>query len=326
MKETINMKALVTGATGFIGSHLTEALLKKGFAVTCLVRSTSNLKYLEDLNVRTVQGDCSRLESLYEAVEGVDYVFHLAGLTKACSEADFSVANGQGTANILKAVLEKNAGIKRFVHVSSLAAVGPSSNGVPLREDCAALPVSFYGRSKLEGEQLVLKHREDIPVVVIRPPAVYGPRDRDMLVFFRLVKAGIAPVWGECHYSFIYIEDLIHGILLSALDENAGGEIFFMSDGVIYSSDDIINAIADAVQKRPVKLKIPRFILSVAGLISERSGKASIINADKIRELKHLNWVCDMSKAAKRLKFEPQVKIKEGARWTFDWYRIHQWL
>src|SRR5271169_3518854 len=110
------MKALVTGATGFIGSHLTDALVKKGFTVTCLVRNTSSLNYLEDLNVRLVQGDCVRKESLYEAVEGVDYVFHLAGLTKACSEADFLAANVKGTENLLQALLERNAGIKRFVY------------------------------------------------------------------------------------------------------------------------------------------------------------------------------------------------------------------
>src|SRR5208283_3876548 len=116
------MKALVTGATGFIGSHLTDALVKKGFEVICLVRSTSNLKYIEDLNVRLVTGNCNQIESLYEAVAGVDYVFHLAGLTKACSEADFLDANVKGTGNILQAVLKKNTAIKRFVYISSLAA------------------------------------------------------------------------------------------------------------------------------------------------------------------------------------------------------------
>lgn len=320
------MKALVTGATGFIGSHLADALVKEGFTVTCLVRNTSDLSYLEDLNVRLVKGDCVRKESLYEAVEGVDYIFHLAGLTKACRETDFIEANVEGTRNILKAVLEKNRGIKRFVYMSSLAAAGPSGNGSPLTEECPAAPVSFYGRSKLEGEKLVMGQRLEIPVAVIRPPAVYGPRDKDMLVFFKMLRSGIAPVWGKSIYSFIYIEDLIRGILLTALEKNAEGEIFFMSDGVIYSSDDVIDAIADAVHKQPVRLKIPRCVMSLAGLISERSGKSSIINADKIRELKHPAWVCDASKAAERLNFMPHVKIKEGARWTADWYRIHRWL
>ena len=316
----------VAGGAGFIGSHLTEALVKKGFTVTCLVRNTSNLSNLEDLNVRLVHGDCTREESLYEAVSGIDYVFHLAGLTKACSEVDFFDANVKCTRNILGAVLEKNRGIRRFVYISSLAAAGPSNDGAPLKEDCTAAPISLYGKSKLEGEQSVLMHRSDIPVVVIRPPAVYGPRDKDMLVIYRMVKAGIAPMWGTCYYSFIYVEDLINGILLSALDENAAGEIFFISDGIIYSSDDVIDAVADAVQKRPIRFRIPRFVMSSAGFILEQFGKSSIINTDKMRELKHLHWVCDSSKAEERLKFEPQVKIKEGARWTADWYRIHRWL
>lgn len=320
------MKALVTGATGFIGSHLVGALVREGFDVACLVRSTSKLNYIEDLHVTLVKGDCTEKESLPEAVKGVDYVFHLAGLTKACSEDDYFKTNVKGTENIVNAVLEFNPGIKRFVCLSSLAAAGPCFDGSPLKEDCKTMPVSVYGRTKLEGEKIAYGCRGKLPVTIIRPPVVYGPRDRDLLVFFKMVKSGIIPYWGKCWYSFLYVEDLINGIILSALSKDAEGEIFFMSDGNIYSSDEIIDAISDAVQRRPLKLRVPGFIMPVLAVISEKAKGVNIINRDKIREMKYSQWTCDTSKAISMLKFEPRVKIKEGAKWTADWYRIHQWL
>ncbi|MEW5744290.1 MAG: NAD(P)-dependent oxidoreductase [Nitrospirota bacterium] len=320
------MKALVTGATGFIGSHLVDSLIREGLEVSCLVRDTSNMKYLEDLYCRTVRGDCTESASLAAAVRGVDYVFHLAGLTKACTEEDFYRINAKGTENLIEAVRLHNPTIKRFVHLSSLAAVGPSADSTPLTETCTAAPVSLYGKSKLEGERAVLRRRDDLPVTVIRPPAVYGPRDRDLLVFFKMTKSGIVPYWGKCSYSFIYIDDLIRGIIRSALSEQARGEIFFLSDGNIYSTDDIIDAIAEAVQRRPMRVSVPRFVMPLLGLISEKVKGAAIINSDKIREMQHSYWICDTSKARERLQFEPKVNIREGARWTADWYTIHQWL
>jgi len=320
------MKALVTGATGFIGSHLAEALIRNGFSVKCLVRSPANLKFLEASNARIVKGDCTDMETLRDAVKNVDYVFHLAGLTKANSEEDFFNANAKGTENIVQAVLENNPSIRRFIYLSSLAAVGPSSDGLPLKEDCEPRPVSVYGRTKLEGEKIVLANKKDVPVTVIRPPVVYGPRDRDLLIFFKMINFGLIPYWGKCYYSFIYVEDLINGIILSAKNEQRVGEIYFMSDGNIYTSDDIIEAIADALKKMPLKLHIPRFVMPVLGLISKMTKGANIVNTDKIKEMKHSCWVCDTEKAASVLKYEPKVKIKEGAKWTADWYRIHQWI
>lgn len=320
------MKALITGATGFIGSHLASALISEGFDVACLVRNPANLRFLEDINVRIIKGDCTDRESLADAVKGVDYVFHLAGLTKARSKTDFFNANVKGTENIVQAVLENNSHIKRFVYLSSLAAVGPSCDGRPLNEDSEPAPVSVYGKTKLEGEKIVLANKKNMPVTVIRPPAVYGPRDKDLLVFFKMVKSGVIPYWGKCYYSFIYIEDLINGIILSALSREAEGEIFFISDSNIYSTDDIIGAISEAVQRKPLKLSIPRFVMPLLGFVSEITRGVNIINTDKIREMKHSHWICDTTKAAEKLKFEPKVKIKEGAKWTADWYKIHQWL
>lgn len=320
------MKVLVTGATGFIGSHLAGALIYKGFDVACLVRNPANLRFLEGINARIIKGDCTDRESLANAVKDVDYIFHLAGLTKACSETEFFNANVRGTENIVNAVLQNNTNIKRFVYLSSLAAAGPSCDGRPLKEDNEPHPVSVYGKTKLEGERIVMANKKNMPVTVIRPPAVYGPRDRDLLIFFKMVKSGLIPYWGKCYYSFIYVEDLINGIILSALSGDAEGEIFFVSDGNIYSSDDIIEAISDALQRRPMKLNIPRFVMPLLGFISEKAKGVSIINTDKIKEMKHFYWICDTEKAVSRLNFEPKIKIKEGARWTADWYRIHQWL
>ncbi len=320
------MKALVTGATGFIGSHLVSGLISEGFDVSCLVRSNSNLKCLEGLNVRLVKGDCTDEAFLSDAVKDVDYVFHLAGLTKAGCENDYYAANVKGTENVVNAIIKHNPDIKRLLYLSSLAAAGPSYDGNPLKEDCEPRPVSVYGNSKLQGERIVYSHRDKLPVTIIRPPAVYGPRDKDMLIFFKMVKSGVIPYWGKCYYSFIYVDDLINGIILSTLSDEAKGEIFFMSDGDIYSSDDIIDSIAEALQKKAVKLNIPGFIMPVLGFISEKIKGVNIINTDKIKELKHSYWVCDSKKAVTMLNFKAKTKIKEGTRWTADWYRIHQWL
>lgn len=320
------MKAFVTGATGFIGSHLVDALLKRGCEVTCLVRASSSLIYLEGLNVRLVYGDCCIADSISEAIKDSDYIFHIAGLTKAKNTDDFHKVNVVGTANLLNVVLKSGHNINRFFYLSSLAATGPSYNGFPLKEDCEPRPVSVYGRSKYEAERLVYSCKDKLPVTIIRPPAVYGPKDKDMLMFFKMISKGYVPYWGKSFYSFIYVEDLINGIIESSLSKEAEGEIFFISDGCIYSSDDVVNAVSDAVEKKPFKLPVPDFIMPLFGSISERFKNVTIINTDKVKELKYKNWTCDSGKINRLINIAPRVKMKEGAKWTADWYRIHKWL
>ncbi|MGO9377829.1 MAG: NAD-dependent epimerase/dehydratase family protein [Dissulfurispiraceae bacterium] len=319
------MRALVTGATGFIGGHLVEALIRENFDVTCLTRGTSNLRYLEGLNVTFLQGDCTDPATM-SGVESFDYVFHLAGLTKAPSDEEALRVNEKGTENIVKAVMRQTDCLKRFVYVSSLAAAGPCCQGKPLIEDCDPQPVSVYGKTKLGGEKIVQEQKGKMPFTIIRPPAVYGPRDKDLLVIFKMVKLGLIPYWGKSYYSFLYVDDLVNGIILSALKEEGDGEIFFMSDGEIYSSDDLIAAISQALQCSPIKLGIPKFVMPLFGALAEKMPGCSIINPDKIREIRHPYWTCDSTKAREKLGFSPKVKIKEGAKWTADWYRIHSWL
>jgi nucleoside-diphosphate-sugar epimerase len=320
------MKALITGATGFIGSHLCAELVRRGYQVTCLSRATSNLKWIEDLEIRFVRGDCTDRGSLRDIVGGFDYVFHLAGLTKSCSSDDFFCINAGGTENLIKTVAEKKSGLKRFIYLSSLAAAGPSINGNPVPEDASPSPVSDYGRSKLEGETAVLKYKDLIPVTILRPPAVYGPRDKDMFVLFKMIKKGFFFDLGKCYYSLLYVDDLIQGIILAAENKKADGEIYFLSDSNFYTNEEIMNAISSALGTKAFRLRVPKCIMPLFAYIGEKINRQGIINRDKMSELSHSHWICDTTKAKEELGFIPKVRIKEGMKWTADWYRIHRWL
>jgi nucleoside-diphosphate-sugar epimerase len=320
------MKALVTGATGFIGSHLCEELVKRGYKVTCLSRNTSNLKWIENLDVRLIKGDCTIIESLLDTVKDVDYIFHLAGLTKACSRDDFFCINTKGTENLIKVVSERTPKLKRFIYLSSLSAAGPSKNGTPLQENSIPSPVSDYGRSKLGGEKAVLNYNSVLPITILRPPAVYGPRDKDLLVFFKMIKKGIFPDWGKCYYSLLYVDDLVQGIILSAENGKAEGKIYFLSDNKYYTGKEIAMEISSTLNVRITQLKVPKFIMPFFALIGEKINKKGIINRDKMKELSHSYWTCDAKKAREELGFIPKVGLKEGIKWTADWYRIHRWL
>lgn len=323
------MKVLITGATGFIGSHLVEKLLTLGYSVSCLVRSSSGLKWLEGLNVRYVYGDFSVKDSLKDAVKDCDYVFHLAGLTKTNRAEEYYSINSTGTQNLIEAVAETSLDIKRFVYLSTLSAAGPVRNSKAPDEGEEPCPVSDYGKSKLRGEEAVLKLSDKVPVSIIRPSAVYGPRDREFFLIFKFIRNRFLPYWGNGHISMVYVDDLIKAMLLVAVNEKAVGEIFHISDGVSYSNNEIIDEISSALDVRAVKLKLPKSALAAVGFmgdgISMISGKKSMINRDKVKELK-CSWACDIAKASGNLGFQPTIGIRKGIKWTADWYRIHKWL
>ena len=324
------MKALITGATGFIGSHLVEKLLKRGDEVSCLVRKTSNLKWLEGLDIKLINGDCSDKTSLSNCVAGYDYVFHLAGLTKTRCKEDFYSVNTKGTENIIKTVVENNPEIKRFVYLSTLSAFGPQLNSNLPRENSKPRPVSDYGKSKLQGEDVVSGYMDKVPVSILRPAAVYGPRDKEFFLLFKFMKRGVMPYWGDGHTSLIYVDDLVDAIILTAEKDNAIGKTYFISDGMVYSNNEVINTIASALNVKVYKIRVPKSLLSTIGFfgegISKIIGKSTMINRDKVKELMFTEWVCDITNAKNDLCFKPKVGIKEGIKWTADWYRIHRWL
>ncbi len=324
------MKALVTGATGFIGSHLVERLLKKNFKVTCLTRDISRLSWIEDLDVSRIQGDCSDLDMLIRCIRGFDYIFHLSGLTKSTRREDFHRVNTQGTENIIYAVLHANPGVKRFVYISSLSAFGPKVTDRLPSEKQLSCPVSDYGISKLNAEKTLLAHIDRVPITILRPPVVYGPRDRGLYLLFRFAQKGFLPYWGRGHTSLIYIDDLVDAILLVMENEDARGKTYFVSDGELHGNEEIGKTILSVLNKQSVRVPVPKALLPLIGFFGERistmRGTTSMINRDKTRELMYADWVCDITKAKQELRFLPKVGLSKGIQWTADWYRLNRWL
>ncbi len=320
------MKALVTGGTGFIGSHLVEKLLNDGFEVYCIVRNPAKLRFLNGLNVKIIKADCTDIESLRKIDWNFDYIFNLSGITKAKSPEEFYQSNYIGTKNLVEIASELNPSLKRFIHVSSLAAVGPCNDCAPVDENTAPHPVSEYGKSKLLGEQAVEHFKEKIPITIIRPPAVYGPRDTDFLTFFKMIKAGLVFYFTEGRYSMVYVDDLVKGIILSSKHEKTAGEKLFIANSHAYTTRQIVEVISAILKKKPLKIKISPTIGKFFVGLFQKFDKTSIINNDKLKELMQPCWVCSTVKAEHLLGFKAKTTLEEGMERTAKWYRENQWL
>ncbi|MEW6511377.1 MAG: NAD-dependent epimerase/dehydratase family protein [Bacteroidota bacterium] len=326
------MTALVTGATGFIGSHLVELLLKKNYAVRILVRKTSDLTWIRNLPVEMVYGDLFDARALDDAVRGVEYIFHSAGVTKAKEKSDYFRGNTEGTRNVLHAVRRVNPTLKRFVQISSQTAVGPSPTRVPIAEDVPASPITTYGRSKWEAEEACRSVAGEVPVTIVRPPAVYGPRDKDVFEFFATMSRGLQPMVGmrEKYVSLIHVGDLVRGILMAAEAEVARGRTYFISSSGVYGWKQVGEVTRRVLGKRAMRLKIPEFgvyaVATFAEFFSLFSSRPALINYEKARDMVQDYWTCSGEKARRELGFEQEIGLEEGIRGTVAWYKQMGWL
>lgn len=326
------MRVLVTGATGFVGSHLVEELLGAGHEVKALVRRTSDLRWIKGLPITLCWGDVTEPSSLDEALSGVGWVLHVAGVTKALGYTSYMEANAMGTRHVMEACLRQSERPRRVVLVSSLAACGPCRVERPTKESDACHPVSHYGRSKLEAERMAMALAHKVSLTVIRPPAVYGPRDRDILTFFRLLHRGwdLRVGKGERYLCLVHVRDLARGIILAAEAEVPSGSVFFVSDGEVHAWSDVVGILERVMGVRARTLKVPSGLAWIAALGSEAVcgllGIPPLLNREKVREMLQSCWTCDIQKAIDELGFKPQVSLEEGLRETYLWYRKEGWI
>lgn len=321
------VKALVTGSNGFIGSHLVEHLLEEGYEVYCLVRETSNLSLIEHLPVTLLRGDCRERESLYSAVRGKDYIFHLAGKIKAPDWETYYASNVLGTRNLIEACARENPNIRRFVHISSISAAGPSKKGVLKREEEPCVPITDYGRSKLLGEEEVRKYDGQIPFVIIRPPNVLGPGSEDLFSMMKILRKRIRPAVGngDRQTSICFVQDLVRAIVLAATSPEAVGKTYYITDGNTYSWRLIGDVLAEELGLQGFMLHLPYpmvlLISSIVNVLSSLIGKSTMISPERVRQMRNTYWIYDGTKAEKDLGFKPVLDLQTGIRETVRWYR-----
>ncbi len=326
------MRVLVTGGSGFLGSHVVEQLVKMGHSVRALVRTSSNRKFLQTLKgVELAEGSVENASAVEEATKGVDAIVHAAGLVKARNQAEFWATNVEGTKNLLEGAKKHAPGLKRFVFVSSLEVSGPAAGGLPVGL-AQELPMSTYGRSKLEAERLVKSAKDILPVTILRPTAVYGPRDNEMVEVFRSVSRGMLPISGDgmAKLTFVYGPDCAMACVRAIEADVPSGSVYFVSDGHVYVWREALEDVEAALGKRAfVRVGIPFAVLDAVSLGVEAYGrirnKAVMLTREKAKVVRE-SWVCGIEETTRDLGWKPEVMWREGTKLTADWYRREKWL
>jgi nucleoside-diphosphate-sugar epimerase len=316
---------LVTGASGFIGSHLVDALLSRGAPVRALVRRSSSREFLKNVDMSCA--DLATGEGIEEALEGVETVIHAAGTTKAIRAAGYYAGNTDATENLAAAVARRHA---RLIYVSSLAAAGPSSGANPVTEESEPHPLTHYGRSKLEAELRVRKLVPD--ATIVRPPVVYGPRDSGVLELFKPISRGIAlQIAGpERWVSIIYVKDLVEGLITLTQRTAGDGRTYFLSHPKPVSWTELATCAGRVIGRKPKLLKIPPAAARAAGFCVEAwsllTRKPAMLSREKVREALCPSWLCDARRAREEFGFEARTSLEDGLAETLAWYKEAGWL
>lgn len=326
-------KVLITGASGFVGYHLIIAAIGHGLDVYAAIRPNSNTSHLSSLNINYVHLNFNAVDALKAELEEKQYAYiiHAAGTTKAKTLQAYNLINAEYSKNLALAASLVNYQLEKFVFVSSLAAVGPLSDFNSAIEDHTILqPVTFYGMSKKLAEDYLNKI-ENLPLITVRPTAVYGPREKDIFILFKTINSRLEPYIGKFdqQLSFIYVKDLAE-IIIRCLNSAMVHKTYNISDGLVYNRYALADELKKALHKKTLKMHIPLgMIKGLAGLMDVLYAKASTtptLNREKIKELTAPNWACSIENLKKDLKFTPQYNLQKGLDETVKWYKLNNWL
>ncbi len=299
----------LTGATGFIGSALARRLEATGWQIRALVRPISLAARHAGIATQWLEGDLEDLDSLRLLVRDAHTVVHCAGVVRGASQAHFNRVNVDGVARLVRAATEQHR-VPRFLLISSLAAREPD--------------LSFYAASKRQGEETLAAVAGEMRWAVLRPPAVYGPGDKELLPLFRWIGRGIAPVLGSssARFSLLYVEDLAEAVIQWLNCGNTERQLFELHDGYPdgYTWSDVIDTVARSYGRRVVRVQVPvstlRLLARLNSIMARVFGYAPMLTPGKVRELNHANWVCDNSVLSRATGWTPRVSLEEGLRRT----------
>lgn len=328
----IKQIAVVTGANGFVGSHLVDYLIEKNFEVRCIVRKSSDLQWLEGKDVKIFNCGLFDKEGLREAFKGANFIFHVAGVVKAKDEEGYFKGNVEATTVLLEVAAEVRDQIKKFVVVSSQTVSGPSIDGKPVTEDMKPNPLTTYARSKLKQEKVALSYKDIFPVSICRAPAIYGERDTEIFIYFQVFNRGLTTMIGfdKKELSLLHVTDLAEGLYLAAISDKSNGEIYFISSEKFYNWNEVGEITSKVLGKKAFRIRIPHFIVfiiaAVAQFFAKFSSKPATLNIEKAKDLTQRYWICDTSKAMEELGYRQKVSIEEGIKRTCNWYKQMKWI
>jgi UDP-glucose 4-epimerase len=326
-------RVLITGASGFVGYHLINEALRNNLEVYAAVRKSSDVGHLENLNIHYTYLDYNDVQSLVNELEGKQftYIIHAAGTTAAKTADDYNWVNATYTYNLALAATKANIPLKKFVFLSSLAGLGPlPDGGNTIKDDTHPNPVTAYGKSKLLAEAQ-LKPLTSLPLITIRPTAVYGPRDKDIFIILKKFSQGLEPYIGKMpqQLSFVYVKDLAK-VAVQALFSNVTHKTYNISDGKAYNRYALADYSKQILGKKTFKIHLPLFLIRGLAWFLEKAyanSKATpALNIEKLSELTAANWICDIERAKTDLGFAPEYDLYAGLKESFEWYKANGWL
>ncbi len=323
---------LLTGATGFVGSFIAEDLISKGYEVFVTLRKSSDLSWINHLALNKILLDLNSPTAIQKTLEdnNISLIVHNAGLTRHSDESELNKVNADILGNFITAIDKLSYKIEKLIFISSLAAYGSAEhqpNDIVDRKS-KPHPLTAYGRSKLLAESNL--HGRNIPYLILRPTAVYGPREKDLLTLYKTLNKGfdISIASGQ-KLSFIYVKDLSK-IIVNSLEFDLKQKEYFVSDGELYDSKYLSELIANNLGKRPIKISLSKIIIKLVCQINDVLGKLfrfhPLLNSDKYNEITAKSWNCYSKDLWDELNIQPQYLLKDGVKETVEWYKLNKWL